>query len=54
VLFDRHGHKLSRYKETLRPVFVQFLLANRRTDNTIGKELTAVSKQLGRDWFHTT
>jgi hypothetical protein len=54
VLFDRHGHKLRGKKKALRPVFVQFLLANRRSDDTIGKELTAVSKQLGRDWYHTS
>jgi hypothetical protein len=54
VLFDRHGHKLSRYKETLRPVFVQFLLANRRSDETIRKELDTVSNHLGPEWYHTT
>jgi hypothetical protein len=54
VLFDRHGHKLNGYMETLWRVLAEFLLANRKRDETIRKELQALTKQLGPDWYHTS
>jgi hypothetical protein len=54
VLFDRHGHKLNGHKSALWQVFAEYLLGSQVREETIRKELQAVAKQLGADWYHTT
>ncbi len=54
VLFDRHGHKLNGQKTTLWAILAEYLLGRQVREETIRKELQAVARQLGADWYHTT